>query len=236
MSSNNYKVYKHENLLNGKVYIGITSQDCKKRWQNGIGYKGTHFDNAIIKYGWNCFSHEVVAAGLSKDEACALEVQLISKYQSTNPERGYNVSAGGTAMYCKPLFGADNYRSAAVRRIDPKTGEEVCYDTVKSAAIEMGVNHQGISKACRGICKTYKGYVWEYADISFEKPQKCARGKYPHTKTMKRVQMIDVDGTVHVFDSIKDAGAYIGKPGSTISRYLSGLRTDASGRGWSLCL
>ena len=139
-------------------------------------------------------------------------------------------------MYCKPLYGKDNYRSKAVSRIDPKSGEIVYFDTIKSAVDQMGINHRGISKACRGIVKTYKGYIWEYTEVPFEIPQHMGRGHYAHTKAMKRVKMTDVDGTIKTFDSIKDAGAYIGKPGSTISRYLNGSRTDASGRGWSKCL
>lgn len=48
-------VYKHQNLQNGKVYIGITSQATKDRWKLGHGY--THksgqckIANAIKKYG-----------------------------------------------------------------------------------------------------------------------------------------------------------------------------------------
>ena len=35
---NNYTVYMHVSP-SGKRYIGITGQDVKKRWGNGIGYE-----------------------------------------------------------------------------------------------------------------------------------------------------------------------------------------------------
>ena len=38
---NNYKVYKHTNIKNGKVYIGITQQSVEKRWQKGYVGKGS---------------------------------------------------------------------------------------------------------------------------------------------------------------------------------------------------
>lgn len=48
-----YIVYQHQNLINGKRYFGITSQNPERRWgKNGNGYKSTpHFYSAIQKYG-----------------------------------------------------------------------------------------------------------------------------------------------------------------------------------------
>ena len=54
-----FLVYKHTNKENGKVYIGITSQEPKRRWQNGAGYYGTYFYYAIQKYGWDGFEHDI---------------------------------------------------------------------------------------------------------------------------------------------------------------------------------
>jgi hypothetical protein len=35
-----YFVYKHENKINDKCYVGITCQSKpERRWQNGLGYK-----------------------------------------------------------------------------------------------------------------------------------------------------------------------------------------------------
>jgi predicted GIY-YIG superfamily endonuclease len=74
-----YCVYKHTNKFNGKVYIGITSQQPEKRWKNGYGYEGNeYFYRAIQKYGWNDgFDHEIIVSGITKEAACAIEIELI---------------------------------------------------------------------------------------------------------------------------------------------------------------
>lgn len=91
-------VYIHTNKINGKKYVGITSQDPSRRWKNGEGYKRcTYFYNAIQKYGWDNFHHDIVASGLSKDEACSLEKKYISDMKTNHEEYGYNLLSGGTA-------------------------------------------------------------------------------------------------------------------------------------------
>ena len=35
INSPNYTVYVHINKINGKIYVGLTGQDVKKRWNNG---------------------------------------------------------------------------------------------------------------------------------------------------------------------------------------------------------
>lgn len=90
-----YKVYKHT-APNGKVYIGITRQKLNMRWRNGDGYKyNKHFYRAIQNYEWKNFKHDIIADGLTKEQACAKEIELIAKYDATNPKHGYNSSTGG---------------------------------------------------------------------------------------------------------------------------------------------
>jgi group I intron endonuclease len=90
-----YGVYKHI-APNGKVYIGITSQNPDERWKNGNGYhKGTFFRNAIDKYGCNNILHEILYTDLTKEEAEQKEIEFIAKCQSNNREFGYNIANGG---------------------------------------------------------------------------------------------------------------------------------------------
>ena len=94
--NNKFLVYIHTSP-NGKRYVGITSKTPQERWgAGGNAYKDNiHFWNAIQKYGWNNFQHDIVATDLSLDDACALEIQLISEYHAMDPNYGYNHTTGG---------------------------------------------------------------------------------------------------------------------------------------------
>ena len=97
--ANNYCVYIHT-TPSWKVYIGITNQKPTRRWRNGDGYRPkdgetTPFFSAIKKYGWDNIAHEIVKDGLTKEEACLLEIELIKKYNAQDREHGYNVLKGG---------------------------------------------------------------------------------------------------------------------------------------------
>lgn len=93
-----YSVYVHTNKTNGKVYVGLTCQKVERRWSDGNGYKhSAYFCSAIQKHGWDGFLHVVVAAGLTREEACRLESELIAKYDATNRLCGYNSTYGGEA-------------------------------------------------------------------------------------------------------------------------------------------
>lgn len=88
-------VYKHTSPTN-KIYVGITSQNPIRRWSNGHGYKNNkYFTNAITKYGWNNFRHEILYTNLTKEEAEQKEIELIAKYKSNDIRFGYNIENGG---------------------------------------------------------------------------------------------------------------------------------------------
>lgn len=96
MEEKNWKVYIHTNLTNKKRYIGITSKKPEHRWLEGRGYKDNrYFGNAIAKYGWDSFLHEVVFEDLTRSEAVDLEKLLIATFRTQDRRYGYNMTAGG---------------------------------------------------------------------------------------------------------------------------------------------
>jgi len=91
---NNYCVYVHINKTNGKMYIGQT-YNLHERWRGeGKNYfNSIKFFNAIKKYGWNNFIHEVIKSNLYKEEADELEKELIETFDTI--KTGYNIKSGG---------------------------------------------------------------------------------------------------------------------------------------------
>lgn len=68
--------------------------DPKNLLAYGVDFNSIKFYNAIKKYGWDNFTHEVVYSNLNKQAADKLEKELIHKYNSI--EEGYNLKEGGS--------------------------------------------------------------------------------------------------------------------------------------------
>lgn len=83
-----------------KRYIGVTKQKPMSRWRtDGSGYKDSkYFWNAIQKYGWDNFQHEILFENLTQEEAEQKEIELISYYKSNQRKFGYNIANGGNCV------------------------------------------------------------------------------------------------------------------------------------------
>lgn len=93
-----YCIYIHTDPV-GKVYVGRASGcDVKtveiRRWgSNGKNYQGQKFYNECIAvYGWDNIQHELLEWGLTYEEVIEREQYWIERYNSRNPEYGYNVA------------------------------------------------------------------------------------------------------------------------------------------------
>ena len=188
-----YIVYCHTNKINGKRYVGITSQKPEKRWgKNGDGYKGrTRFNAAIKKYGWEEFTHEILFTELTEKEAQDKEQYLIAKWHLTDKRYGYNMTAGGEHHSCygrklsketkdrisKSHMGIRPTKETLLKLRDShlnkggravimcdKNNNEICmFVTAAEACRILNIKTNHIGSCCRGIRKTAGGYKWKYA-------------------------------------------------------------------------
>ena len=104
-------IYKAENKINGRIYIGKTVSDltCRKRGHFKSAEKDSKlvFHCAIRKYGEENFEFSVLEECSSEFDLNTKEKLYISKYDSILPN-GYNMTPGGdghTKGYKSPVKG-----------------------------------------------------------------------------------------------------------------------------------
>jgi len=122
--SNIYCIYKHTSPIE-KHYIGQTN-NYSKRTSNHKKRNNQclAFANAIKKYGWENFTHEILEENLTIDQANEREQFYIEYYNSLAPN-GYNLQTGGNNFKsCKESIekgkktrSSDEYKNELSKRI-----------------------------------------------------------------------------------------------------------------------
>ena len=98
---NNFILYQAKCLVNNKIYFGIASCSLSKRkakhkYSVNAGSK-VKFHNAIRFHGLENFEWTIILSGLTKDEACRLEIEYIEKFNTF--KTGYNSTKGGEGAF-----------------------------------------------------------------------------------------------------------------------------------------
>ena len=236
-----YSVYKHTSP-SGKVYIGITSMNPKARWK--AGYKDCHaFYNAIQKYGWESIKSEVLFTGLTKDDACAKEIELIAQFNSTNPKYGYNISRGGVATMLGVSV-SDSTRQKLSKAV-ASTWENETYRLAHSGenAYWYGKHHSEESlQKIRDHHPDQSGvnhpmYGKHHTEESRRKMSEAKVGKYLGADSFHAKPVIQMDANWNIiaeYKCIVDACIATGAHGSNIAKVINGKRQLAAGYRWKL--
>ena len=287
-----YTVYKHTLPMsvsgkeNDMAYIGITSLQPEVRWgKNGRCYNNSsYFWNAIQKYGWDNFIHEILFEGLTKEEAEQKEIELISYYNSADRDFGYNIALGGfhhgkhslesrikisnahkgksygigkklseeAKLKISKANKGRHHSDEAKKRLSeahkgrPKS-EEFCknlsdvksipvicietktvYKSATAAGKELGIDNSSISKCCRGDSKGAGGFHWMFAedyneDIEIDLLEK--------TRSIQHRRVMCVDNG-KIYDTILSAATDVGVHDSEISACCRGKINSAGGLRW----
>lgn len=85
-------IYKIENLINHKVYIGQSEDIIKRLKCHSTQVTNEHLHNSICKYSLDNFSFEILKITYDLNY---WEIFLIQIYHATDDRYGYNVATGG---------------------------------------------------------------------------------------------------------------------------------------------
>lgn len=205
-----YIVYQHKNKINGKVYIGITSQKPEQRWgSQGCNYKSSpHFYSAIQKYGWDNFEHNILFTELTKEQACLKEQELIKEYNSMNREFGYNSTSGG----------------------DIFTMNEEIKQKISQAMMENQNNlgHPCSEEKKKKISNAQKGR--EFTEKHKQKLSEAAKNRHvPCSEEKKQIlkekshkKPVYCEELDKIFESVQECGRQLGIPATNISKLCNG--------------
>lgn len=216
-----YIVYRHV-LFDGRIYVGITSQkNPKTRWQGGSGYKDNpYFTNAIKKYGWDAFSHDILFTGLSQDEAKLKEIELIAEYKSNERKYGFNISSGGESR-----SGISLSEWQIERMVEGKRNKGISKETRRklSVATKEHWKKEGFIQHMRDINMGSKNPQYGRVRTDAEKLQRGA----------KRVVKKDMNGNVlETYISLRDASAKSHISRDVISKCCKGIFKQGGGFLW----
>ena len=232
-------VYKHTSP-NGKSYIGITSQTTAERWGlNGSRYlkENTHFANAIRKYGWENFSHDILASRMSKKEAITMERSLIAALRTQDKRFGFNLTAGGDGVESpskevRKKMGDSHSKATNQYTLE---GEYVrTFNSATDAVIEIDGSLMngtgGIGLALTGRRKTWRNYQWRY-DTKYNRCQISA--VYNHNPKNIKVIQYDLMGCeIRRFKSVTEAARSVNGCTTNISKCLKDSKYTAYGYRW----
>lgn len=114
-------IYKITNKLNGKIYVGKTTQSIEKRFQDHLyaaqAGNRSHLYEAIRLYGPDNFFIECIDSADTLEELNIKEQLWIKELNSTDNALGYNMSSGGDGgntllgrkVMCNPVDDSEIY-------------------------------------------------------------------------------------------------------------------------------
>ena len=184
------EIYKITNLTNGKCYVGKTKHRSVIRWKDHVtGYHPSSLiHRAIVKYGVENFSFEVLERDINEDQLNGLEKYYISLLNSKTPN-GYNLTDGGDgglglsvnevtrlkqSKLRKGKPWSENRRNAGQKKLLNNkhsakavamildNGDIIPFDSATEASQKTGIYRTNISRACTHQGYKAGGYCWKY--------------------------------------------------------------------------
>lgn len=195
-------IYCITNKVNGKKYIGQTVNPILVRFAQHCKDSKTvttRLYSAMRHYGIHNFEVEQVCSCSSREELDEMEKYYISKYGTENPDKGYNMTAGGdiNPMDCESSRTKHDLvmRTEEVRRKISKSMKESC-------ARRGGATPEHRKKLSDAIQRRYaEGWRPDQSGYTREKHLKAGRSLY------KPVYCLDAsDGALYKqFESVRSA-------------------------------
>ena len=261
-----FSVYIHK-FPNGKQYVGITSTEPKKRWANGRGYmKNTEMYKDICLYKWDNIEHIIVNDNCeyfyNEEEASLIEKDFVASWDLTNPNKGYNLTSGGTSSFklhknTKKKI-SDSHKNSKKSKTNLEKQKKAViqynlqgykikeYSSVREASRILKIDSSYISKVCKGKGFSAGGYIWRHKDensqqnitpkiLYFNKQTKkeiCVKKNREFKKDKPVIQYSMEMKELKIYPSVIVASKEVKNTVASILRVCRNKQISASGFRW----
>lgn len=224
-------IYKAENKVNGKIYIGQTIHTLeyrKKQHENSVKYKNSYaFAKAIKKYGKENFLWEIIDTAKNIEELNEKESYYILKYHSLITENGYNLKGGGENSFLTQevkdkignaqkgelnhMYGKTGKLNSCSKRVKNITLNKI-YDSATICASEENISLSHICAVCRGDRGSVNNNIYRYLD-------KNGKVIEPKNKVLPKSKPVKNIETGEIFNTATEAEIkYKGKKTGNVNK------------------
>lgn len=238
-------IYKIENLINKKVYIGQTVKKPQRRFQAHRSllkrniHDNDHLQKAWNRYGEENFKFEIIE-NYPLHELDNIEIELISKYRKIN--KCYNLESGGNSQKelsestknklsksIKDLH--ENNKEYRLKFLEGRARKIICintggiYNSIVEASEDFNINYTNIHQVCCGNSNSARGCDGNYYQFAYyEKGKEYKLIKLENINTPRNVVCVN---TGEVFKSTVEASNKTKIQQSHISNCCNGTRNFA---------
>ena len=159
MQKPSYSVYKCQNRINGKIYIGIDMNWPTRKYAHKSKAKnntGFSLHKAIRKYGWDNFEWQIIYQTIDYKHLKEVESIFIKEYDSFNS--GYNQTVGGEGSPGK-LQSVKNKKEQSIRRAEANKKSR-WYNNGKENTLSIEIPGTGWKLGRLNQKPTTKGNKW----------------------------------------------------------------------------
>jgi len=177
-----YVVYALTNTINGKQYIGLTTNFEMRinNHKNPSNNPKTTITKAINKFKWENFIYDILLKTNNINKAGRMEKHFILTMDTSNPN-GYNIDLGGIRGHyhseetkqkisasqkgtSKPWGREVGMRYRKHYTVISPTGEIIPVYGIAAFARENNLNHRHLIEVAQGKASQHKGWRCTYVD------------------------------------------------------------------------
>lgn len=217
-------IYKIENLINHKVYIGL-SKDISNRWR---GHKSNYNNpnckdynmviyKAMRKYGIENFTFEIIEK-CNEELLNQKEQYWIAYYDSYY--NGYNSTLGGDESHI--------HLGKPIELYDLEGNYITTYPNITEAAKVIGVSRSAIYGILQGYRLSIKNYQFKL--VGDRKEIKPYTNRQGGKKAV--LQKDDNNNIINQFESVNEAARQLNLDSSSISKCCRGKLKHVGGFRW----